>query len=227
MKKAKVAIIFVFAMMFTFALIGCGINVSRFEGNISEKRVNVFVGEIEGLKVQAITGQKEEPFLLDGTATGMQDFTLITIEPSEFLGTVEFSYRVKIGENEFSGEFVPHPFGKTYSTNIDMVSNVKTITLFVQRGEGEEREVVLTSVLTEDMIDYYKALSIAANRLDKQINSLTTNGVLNAEIYVRLMANPIDNTGGFFWYVAFLTPEGNLYAVLIDPVSMEVVAVRD
>ncbi|MCL2861636.1 MAG: hypothetical protein FWE22_04420 [Firmicutes bacterium] len=227
MKKIKKIMLTTFLVAFAFVFAACGINVSRFEGSLSERRINVFVGEIDGVKVQAITGQREEPFILDGKATGMQDFTLITIEPDEFMGTVEFSYRVVIGENEFRGEMVPHPFGRTYSTNINHLSEVEDMTLYLQRGDGEEKQIILKSVLTEDMIDYYKALSIAANRLEKQIDNMTQNGVLYAEIFVRLMANPVDNTGGFYWYVAFLTPEGNMYAALIHPVSMEIVAVRD
>ncbi len=47
------------------------------------------------------------------------------------------------------------------------------------------------------------------------------------EIYVRLIPNPVNAAGGYFWYVAFVDINKETVAVLIEPESLEIVAVRE
>lgn len=50
---------------------------------------------------------------------------------------------------------------------------------------------------------------------------------LNAEVYVRYLENPISSAGGYYWYVAFCPQKYEVYAVLIDPITREITAVRE
>ncbi|MDR2201632.1 MAG: hypothetical protein LBP26_02545 [Clostridiales bacterium] len=204
---------------------GCKTELEKNESNISELRTNVYAGGDAAMRVTAITGRRENPYVLDGHCGQTRDFTVITIEPTEFDYDKIYSYKLTVGDTEYTGELARHPFGRTFSADIEAKADGDTLTCSVT-DNGAESQFVLTSVRTPEMIDENKAIEIAAARLKKPIASLTGGGRLNAEIYIRLMANPIDNSGGYYWYVAYVN-ESAIYAVLIEPVSMEILAVRD
>jgi len=85
--------------------------------------------------------------------------------------------------------------------------------------------VVLNSVIGENFIDANKAFGIAYDRLKSVIDARHANS--DYEIFVRLIENPVDASGGFRWYVAFVFTDGMTYAALIDPVSMDILAVKE
>ena len=77
------------------------------------------------------------------------------------------------------------------------------------------------------MIGAEEALEIAEIRLKDRIKEHTSGGTLNAEIYIRFLENPISSEGGYYWYVAFVPDKYEVYAVLIDPITREIAAVRE
>ena len=209
-----------------FSLVGCKTEMEKRESNISELRSAVYVGGNDTMTVTAITGKREEPYVIDGHCSGVRDFTVIKIEPKQFDAGRVYSYAADLDGTQYTGQFVRHPFGKSFSADIEAVCTQSSITVTVST-DGAEEEFVLNSVVTEDMISAEKALEIASARLKKEIASLTSGGELCAEIYVRLMANPIDNSGEYMWYIAYVGEGQTTYAALINPRTMEIVAVRD
>ena len=93
--------------------------------------------------------------------------------------------------------------------------------------DGYAENFELMSVRTEEMIDAAAALEIAEIRLKDRIKEHTVSGELNAEIYIRFLENPISSEGGYYWYVAFVPEKYEVYAVLIDPLTREIAAVRE
>ena len=59
------------------------------------------------------------------------------------------------------------------------------------------------------------------------VSSAPDKNALNAEVYVRYLENPISSAGGYYWYVAFCPQKYEVYAVLIDPITREITAVRE
>ena len=62
--------------------------------------------------------------------------------------------------------------------------------------------------------------------MKNEIKRFKHKGKLDCEIYVRLMENPIDGSGGYFWYVAFVGEDKNTVAVLLRGDTGAVGAVR-
>jgi len=222
MKKTGVLIFAIIACVLFFA--ACSTPMEKYEAYISELRDNVFTAESVNYSVQIITGKREEPFVMDGHAGAVREFTVITLNPKA--GEGKYSYRVTINGSEFAGKFLPHPFAKTYSADIEARSFDSEILLSITVN-GNSETLTAKSVKTDNMIPAAKAVEIAEKRLKHRIDDFWANGTLNAEIYVRLISNPIDNSGGYYWYVAFIGAGQTIYAVLIEPVSMQVAAIRD
>ena len=84
----------------------------------------------------------------------------------------------------------------------------------------------MQSVVTGDNIGAEKALTIALDKLKNELKRFRSKGKLHAEIYVRLMENPIDGNGGYFWYVAFVGADKDTVAVLLKSDTGAVSATR-
>lgn len=197
-------------------LTACSGGLSR-NKNVSEYRDNIFVGSSEHFTVEAMTGFREAPFEIDGISGDKCDFCLVTVKPKDFDPTAEYTYKLTYDGSEYEGEFVKHPFESTYSFEIPVRIEGDGISVEIS---GETAE--LTSVKTELYITPEKAFEIAKKRLS---DSEVYRG--KNEIYVRLISNPVNASGGYFWYVAFVSEEKETAAVLIEPETMEIVAVRD
>ncbi len=207
-----------------FALSGCQTAMERYDPVISELRDNIFLAASDSYSVNIITGKREEPFLMDGHAGGTREFTVITVSPKS--GSAPYSYAAVINGTEYAGELTPHPFADTYSADIEAFSSDAEIAVTLTSG-GNSEKLIAKTVKSEHMITADKAIEIAEKRLKSRVDGFRVNGMLNCEVYVRLLQNPIDNSGGYFWYVAFIGENQAVYAALIDPVSMEIAAIRD
>ena len=204
---------------------GGGTSMERLGHLISELRENVFAGESDNFSVNIITGLREDPFLMDGNAAIARDFTLITLTPKNATeGT--YAFEVNIGGTQFKGDFIAHPFAQTFSAELDIRVNVSEIALTVTGNSGNDN-IMATSVVTDQMIPADKALEIGENKLRNSIEVFKTGGALQAEIFIRLIANPIDQSGGYHWYVAFIGQNQTIFAALICSISMQVLAIRN
>jgi hypothetical protein len=191
---------------------------------LSELRDNILVGEAGGYRVVAVTGMRENPFAIDGISQKEKvNFTVITVTPVTYLPGIEYEFEVKIGANEYKGKLVRHPFNNTYSTEI-AVATLENSLEFIIKG-APNATVTLTSVKNENYIDADKAYSIAYNKLKSNIEDKSKDK--EYEIFIRLIENPVNSSGGYYWYVAFIFEDDTTYACLIEPTSMEIVAVKD
>lgn len=185
--------------------------------NVSEYRDNVFLGQSSNYTAEAVTGFRETPFEIDGVSTEKCDFCLVTIKPKAFDPTVEYGYKFTYDNTDYEGKLNKHPFENTYSFEVPV---------WVKDGEFkveiDGESIQFSSVKTELFITPEKAYEIAAKRLSG--NEIYKG---NNEIYVRLISNPVNATGGYFWYVAFVDQNRETAAVLIEPETMEIIAVRE
>lgn len=185
--------------------------------SVSEYRDNYYVGSGNSFSVEAMTGFREAPFVIDGVSGDKSDFCLVTVKPKNFDPTREYGYKLTLNGSEYEGDLVKHPFENTYSFEIPVRADADS---FIVEIDGEQIE--LNTIKTENYISPEKAFEIAKKRLSDCKILAGRN-----EIYVRLIANPVNATGGYFWYVAFVNENKDTAAVLIHPESMEIIAVRE
>ena len=169
--------------------------------NVSEFRDQVFEGKTEEYEVTLISGYRENPFVIDGHCDKKADFTLITVKMLSPLPNAELTCEMIAGDKQFEGKMNKHPFEDTYSF------------------EANVTEIGLQSVRSEDFIDGEKAYNVAYSKLSD--SPIIVNG--EYEVYVRLIENPVNSQGGYYWYVAFVDGKDTA-AALIDPVTAEVIA---
>ncbi len=218
MKKFGLFILLSLLLTTIFFLSACSNGFKKYTKSVSEYRDDVFEGADADFSVEAMSGYRESPFEIDGRSGEKMDFCLVTISPREFDPLATYHYKVKLGEVEYEGDCVKHPFENTYSFEVAARCVDPTFNV-----EINGKSVELRSVKSELFITPEKAFEIALKRLgDNDIIKKKDH-----EIYIRLIKNPVNSSGGYFWYVAFVDEEQATCAVLIQPETMEITAVRE
>lgn len=223
-KKLRICVVFAALLLVVQAVCGCGgSNLNKYAENISELRDRLFAAESAEYKVSAISGTREDPYVLDGESKSKRAFTVLTVTPAHFASDKTYRYRVQIGEQSFEGDLMPHPFAKSLSVDIPAAAKDAFSVCIICDGE---QTLELANAPVGDNIGAEKALAIALDKLKNELKRFRSKGKLHAEIYVRLMENPIDGNGGYFWYVAFVGKNKETVAILLKSDTGAVSATR-
>ena len=214
MKKRVLIFVLIVGMAM---MVGCSSPYGKYQNKISEIRNHVFEGNCNNFTVSAVSGEREQPFEIDGEPGERIDFTVITIKPKIFDISSSYDYKLIYDGNEFTGEFVRHPFNETYSAEISL----KITSDFILKVNGDECEITMQSIKTDNFISAKKAFDVAVEKLKSTIKQLD-----KYEIYIRLTKNPVNDSEGYYWYVAFVDGQ-NTYAVLIEPETANIIASKE
>ena len=204
---------------------GCKSPLEKREAELSELRDELMVAKTERMTVTLCSGTRENPFEIDGKSGDKTDFTVLTAIFSGLSDNAEMSYRLVANDRTYEGQLSKHPFKNSYSIELDeRIKGAATATI----TSGDFSETIdMKSVFTGEEISADDALVIAEKRLKTRIDGMKEGKTLNAEVYVRYIENPISSAGGYYWYVAFCPEKYEVYAVLIDPITREITAVRE
>ena len=218
----KLVLLVVLAVVTTLS--GCTTALEKRNQNLSELRDEVMIAKTDEMSVTLISGVRENPFEVNGQTGERTDFTVVTLSPT-VVAECDYAFTVKIGEEIRSGNFTRHPIKNTYSFELPI--RAKGEVFLSVTSQEKTTEFNLVSVKSEKTISAEKALEIAEQRLRESIKSVTVDGKLNCEIFIRYIENPISSEENYFWYIAYAPEKYTTFAVLVDPISGEVVAVRE
>lgn len=184
------------------------------EYNFSERRDGYYTLKDSEYNIMAVSGEREVDFETDGVVTELIGYTLITVEPAAFNGADSYSYKVMLGNSEYSGQLVLHPFASSYSVELPEDAKNRDIKFAIIKNAAEPREYELKSAVTSDMLTVKNAISIA----NAALKDADTSGT---ELYARL----VTGSPNICWYIRYSTADKTLSA-LIDSVTGEVMALR-
>jgi hypothetical protein len=226
MKLKKTIALTVFVFIAALALAACAPKSVDPEilDNISDLRTNIYTAETEAMDVVVITGKRERPYKVDGKSEPKSDYTAISIKPAELPaeGRV-YEYVLTAGKSADAGRFTAHPFGVTYTAELPR-SLTGEVSIKI-KSENYEEEFALTSRYTDGMLTWEQALETGLNAVKTEVSSLYADKKFNGEVYVQFISDPLQNDGGYFWYVAF-AGGGKTYAALLDPTTGQIMACK-
>lgn len=218
----KKRIVFIISILCVLTLVACTPDLEK-NPRLSELRSDIMMGKNDQYSVVLVSGIREEPFDIDGLSQKDKVyFTVITVTPTDYNPLAEYNFSVKIGNETYNGKLNKHPYNQSYSVEINVLTSQPELDITISHG-NHDSIVTLNSVIGEDFINGNKAYQIAEKKLKDKISAKGGN----YEVFVRLIENPINANGGYFWYVAFIFEDETTYAVLIDPVSMEIQAIKE
>lgn len=226
MKIKRLRTIIALALAATaLACSGCATPIEKRSKQLSELRDELMLAKSDRATVSLCSGVREKPFEIDGESGAKTEFTVVTATINAVADGAEVTYSLSTDGSTYEGTLEKHPFKGSYSVELDeRLRNAASLTL---KSGSYEENFELKSVLTGEEITADEALTIAEKRLKTRVEKMTTDGKLNAELYVRFIENPISSAGGYYWYVAFCPEKYTVYAVLVDPLTREIIAVRE
>ncbi len=186
---------------------------------VSELRENVYVGEVDSLKVTVYPEKRETPFIADSYVGKLKNQLIVKID-GENVTLDDAEIILSYDKTTAQGSFNYSPIGGKYVCNIEVENLPKngSINGVLKTGE-KECEFVLSSAVTSSAISAKDALNSVKKHDFKTVDKLFCDGKVEAEIHVRIMADKERN----YYYVGFVSKNGT-YAYLIDGRTGEVLA---
>ncbi len=205
---------------FAFTLCGCE-EQNPYVKYVSDLQQDIYSGEIDGVHVTAVYGFREYPFINDGTA-GEPVYGYVfklDIIPDDVHRSIEFENDGKT----YGAAFELDKVTSEYKARVEIEKHFENgFTVNFIRG-SEKTPVTLDSVIPENCLNFEQALLILLNEQKSLIDAYTTNGVFNAELYMRVFVK----NGAPYWYVGIASGNDKLKALLIDGTTGKLIAVRE
>ncbi len=188
---------------------------------VSQLRENVYVGEVDNLKITVYPEKRESPFIADSYVGKLKKQLIVKIDDeSSVIDDAEII--LTYDKTTVSGSFSYNPIGGKYVCVVDVNDLPTTANInAVIKYSGKESEVLLSSAVSGNCISSKDALNSVKKHDNSTVENLFKNGKVEAEIHVRIMGDGRRN----YYYVGFVSKQGT-YAYLVDGKTGNVLARR-
>lgn len=198
---------------------------TKAKNNIAEIRNNIYAGENESIKATFMTGEREKEYVINGKATQLIEFGVITfyLTGNNVTFAKTGNYKMIIEGKTFEGELQLNPFDNTYVA--DLGKNFETKEdIVVQINIGSfENEIKLSLQNGEWLLNSIDALELACKVLKTQLKDYN-NETWTAEVYIKIIHDEEVSSDKYFWYVSFVGQNGINHSVIIEPNTKEILA---
>ncbi|MBQ8430914.1 MAG: hypothetical protein IJX26_03115 [Clostridia bacterium] len=225
MKKIVCAIVI---MLTGITLVACGSKSEIKESlnsNIIEIRNNLYAGADDSFYATFCSGEREEPYGLDGKINNKVDFGIVTISKKDNtkLTDEEYLFTIVINGESHSGTLTKSPYDNTYSADIGIqVDNNAEIKLSTDL-DGVVFDQVLYNESKDFTVSQSNAIDMACEELEDVLKALKKSD-LKYEAMVKILKDYSGETNRYFWYVGLVAEDGTTAGILIDCNSGEIIS---
>ena len=208
-----------------FILCGCGYSriYDMAHSNVAECRQVMYVGKTNNLSVNLISGTREQNYVVNGYCTDSISFGVLTFKILTDINIDTANYVLTIGTTRYDGILERNPYDNTYMCDVKTLINTNdVITAKIIAGEFVE-SVELNNITADWNVNSDNALKLAVSELTKELKTFIENDEFKAECYIKIV-NDDEVNEMYYWYVSFVGRNGKTYAVIIDPISNEILA---
>lgn len=218
--KIVFILIFLFTLIpFSFSCKSSQKQESIVKNSLSEYRKNLFVGFGSTFTVTFTSGEREEPYIMDGNKNSLQDFGVLTLKFNSLPANLP-QFELKVNANTFVGTLEKNPYDNTFVYDIcSQVEDIDTLTLYIV---DFDETVKLSCISSSWEYNYLSALNIFENKFKSEINSQIENNILNGEIYIKIVSDN-EKMENIYWYVLLVCKNGDMYALLIDTKTGQII----
>ena len=207
-------------------LSGCSNSLEKqIWNNIAEIREFVVYGKDEGVSVSLICGRRESEYKMNGYATDLIPFGVLTItyDNIDALDISEAKYTLYVGTEKFVGDLVQNPFDQTLVADIGTIVN-KDANISVDIWVENKKTSLKLKNIDEDWgITSSECIDILIEHYKNQLKSFV-NDEFMAEVYIKIM-NDYDMYGSdFYYYVSVIGRSGSSLSMIISPKTGDILA---
>ena len=164
--------------------------------------------------VHLYSGLRETDFKADGIATPTTPFTVLSVEPKDDKVVYNGCITTEIAINDAAPVTLvleKNPYGNNYAADLEqsLAADAK-VSITFKAGSQTIGVTELTNVMPAEAIAWDTALEIACQALKDKLTS-TTRVETSTKI---LCDNSTVNTP--YWFVSFVSEDGNRYFVVVD-----------
>ena len=219
MKKILTAILVIATMLFITA---CN-RSAELEMYLSQVRTSIYKCQTADYTVTVYGEEKETPFLSDGFVGTIKKYVTVKIEnftKSPDDAQVDIYY----GDISLSGRFEYNPLNGKFTAVLDaqVLPTGDIINVVIKNGENEQA-LVAKNVISNEVIDYKKALKSVSSKAGSKINKMLDAGGNSIEVRLRILMEG----NRPYYYVSAIEKSGKTIAFLVDGLNGEVLAERE
>lgn len=216
---------FILLCFLSVVFVGCN-NLKVYDyvkNNIAEYRQNLYVGENEKIAVSLTSGCREKDYVVNGLCTNPIEFAVLTFNLKQKQTMPEtVNYVLTVGTSRYDGLLEKNPYNGSYVCDIKkIIESSDVITAKIIAGDFVEY-VELKSVTDNWNVNYDNALRLACVELKNELLTLIENNEFYGECYIKIINDEVVSENHYFWYVNFVSRSGKTFAVVIDPISNEI-----
>lgn len=230
-KSVKVSLIafsiILVSITMALILIGCDKvdkKLQSMQNSVSYYNDQMLVAEDDKFYVELVSGSRESALIADGEVGEMSTYTTLNVTPVGMDMTnraCTFKLSGEVGEVE--GNLEKNILGISYAANISEISKIGAIkTLTITVGDSNY-QYTFTSIL-EKGIDYKKAVESVYNNCASDLEGMFDDKEFKCEIYAKISCDRSKNPKEYFWFVNIVENSDNMFCVLVDMQTGEIVA---
>lgn len=216
-------LIFFLMCICCLSLYGCGGSgvYKELLNNIAEVRQFVMVGGDENIGVSLMCGKRESVYKIDGIATELVEFGVITVSTDVDVDAGVFT--LFSGTQKYTGELIKNPFDGTLVADIKSVVDEKLNTSIVIGLGEKEYSFKLKSVGENWKYSTNDILEKFAKDYGDKIRTVYIDNKMQGEVYLKIM-----NDGGlsqdFYYLISMYGRSGEYIRVIYSPITGEILA---
>lgn len=212
------------------SLVGCKsknkVAVDTIENHIIEVRNNLFAGSDENFYATFCSGEREEPYNLDGVVNGKVEFGIITLAKNDNskLKDDTYNFAITINGEIINGSLEKSPYDNTYSADIGKRVDDNAEISFGVNINGVKFEEVLYNESKNFKVTKEQAISIAGEELKNVLKEMKDENGKTKEAMVKILKDYSGETNKYFWYIGVVSADGKTAGILIDTQTGEIVS---
>ena len=194
---------------------GCSRQVN-YGGYVSEKRSDTFVYQDDDVTIKLHCTAKEQPYNTDGICGDVTDlieiFVTLPKNPQELTvncGGLGGEMNYQATQNGYSLWFTAPPFDKK-SVEVTLIA------------DGESKSYTALTVRYDGVMSCEQALSCVIEHDKTYFDALTSNGLFDGEIFIRLLYDD-----GCYYYVGVCDKQKKIKAYLVDGERGKIIATKE
>ena len=224
--KKKLLILIVLSCC-VLSLFGCKKAEINLADYIIEERNNLFTANDDIYNVNISSGQREENYNFDGVVGPMVDFAVITFLRNDNLPLANdnYTYLVKVNENEYSGFLEKSPVDNSYVADFGIsIPNDAEVEIRISfTGYTFKQKLLNTS--NKFSVDTNSAIKIATEQLKDNIKNILSTSNAKIEVVMKILKDySIEDTPKYYWYIGIVSTNGETLGILIDAENGDIIA---
>ena len=205
---------------------GCNKNLyQEVYDNIAEIRNIMYEGEDKDGQIYAslMCGEREEEYILNGAATNLIPFGIITFKCDTNIQKVE--YILKANGNTYSGELQKNPFEDNFMADIGEIV-VTDYVLIKFLWEDSATQVKMNRIDTGFKHNIDSVIKNVVGKYEKELKTFRSKNTFNGEVYIKIIAEGYNVNAEKMWYVNIISGKGDSLSIVLSPENMQVLSIQ-